>query len=54
MQCTWVFSIPYSTVLTFNVFNQMEPCFVRKKKTKTLNPYCEEIMLSITELPHNC
>jgi hypothetical protein len=30
MQCTWIFSTPYSTVLTINVSTQTVPCFVRK------------------------
>jgi hypothetical protein len=33
MQCIWVFSTPYSTVLTTNVSTQVEPCFACKTQT---------------------
>ena len=53
-----VLSTPYSTVLTINVFTQVELYFVCKKKnwlSKTQNPYFakKKIMLSIAELLRN-
>jgi hypothetical protein len=40
MQCTWVFSTPYSTLLTINVPTQVEPCFVHKKQVvQHVNPF---------------
>lgn len=32
MQCMWLFSTPYSALLTINVSPQMEPCFIHKKQ----------------------
>jgi len=52
----WVLSTPYATVLTINVFTEVELCFVCKKKTspkhKTLILQ-KKIMLPIAELLHN-
>jgi hypothetical protein len=40
MQCTWVFSTLYSTVLTINVSTQLEPWFICKKQNVQHMNFC--------------
>jgi hypothetical protein len=46
-RCVWVFSSPYSTVVTTSIPTAVKPFFVLKKFPRHVNPFLWKSMLSI-------